>query len=125
MIDQDSSSAQGTYDSLKHLHDPSVERHVREAFLPMLGVPATSIYSRADRVVKWQASLIRRTERSENIRVYGSHCGLGFNNSVAYAIADRLAQPAGEWRHFKAPPWLRSSFLPAQDLELGKLPRTA
>ena len=41
MIDQDSSSAQGTYDSLQHLHDPSVQRHVREAFLPMLEVPAT------------------------------------------------------------------------------------
>lgn len=122
MIDQDSSSAQGTYDSLKHLHDPSVQRTVREAFLPMLEVPATSIYSRTDGVVSWQASLIRRTDRSENIRVHGSHCGLGFNNSVAYAIADRLAQPVGQWRHFNAPRWLRSSFPPAQDLDVAKLP---
>ena len=122
MIGQDSSSAQGRYDSLAHLHDPSVQRNVREAFLPMLEVPATSVYSRTDGVVKWQASLISRTERSENIRVYGSHCGLGFNNSVAYAIADRLAQPAGDWRHFKAPSWLRNRFPPAQDLDLGKLP---
>ena len=122
MIDQDSSSVQGTYDSLKHLHDPSVQRHVRDAFLPMLAVPATSIYSRTDGVVKWQASLIPRTERSENIRVNGSHCGLGFSNSVAYAIADRLAQPEGEWRHFQAPPWLRTSFPPAQDLDLARLP---
>ena len=124
MIDRDSSSAQGAYDSLKHLHDPSAQRHVREAFLPTIEVPATSIYSRTDGVVTWQASLIRRTEHSENIRVYGSHCGLGFNNSAIYAIADRLAQPAGQWRHFKAPPWLRTSFPPAQDLDIDKLPRT-
>ena len=125
MIDQDSSSVQDRYDSLKDLHDPSVQRHVREAFLPMLEVPATSVYSRTDGVVKWQASLIRRTERSENIRVYGSHCGLGFNNSVAYAIADRLAQPAGRWRHFQAPSWLRTSFPPAQDLDPARLPSAA
>ena len=66
MIDHDSSSVQGSYDSLKNLHDPSVQRHVREAFLPMLETPATSIYSRTDGVVKWQASLIQRTARSEN-----------------------------------------------------------
>ena len=125
MISQDSSAVQGRYDSFAHLHAQSGRRSVREAFLPMIEVPATSIYSRTDGVVKWQASLIRRTERSENIRVYGSHCGLGFNNSVAFAIADRLAQPAGDWRHFKAPPWMRSSFPPAQDLDLGKLPRSA
>ena len=125
MIDHDSSSVQGSYDSLKNLHDPSVQRHVREAFLPMLETPATSIYSRTDGVVKWQASLIRRTEHSENIRVNGSHCGLGFNNSVAYAIADRLAQPASQWRHFQAPPWLRTSFPPAQDLDPAKLPSAA
>ena len=101
----------------------SFQRDVREAFLPMLEAPATSIYSRTDGVINWQASLIRRTERSENIRVYGSHCGLGFNNSAIYAIADRLAQRPGQWRHFNAPPWLRTSFPPAQDLDLDKLPR--
>ena len=125
MIDDDSSSVQGSYDALKHLHDPSAQRHVRDAFLPMLAVPATSIYSRTDGIVKWQASLIQRTEQSENIRVNGSHCGLGFNNSVAYAIADRLAQPAGQWRHFQAPPWLQTSFPPAHNLDLAKLPSAA
>ena len=125
MSDHDSSSMQGSYDALKNLHDPSVQRHVREACLPMLETPATSIYSRTDGVVKWQASLIQRTARSENIRVNGSHCGLGFNNAVAYAIADRLAQPASQWRHFQAPLWLRPSFPPAQDLDPAKLPRAA
>ena len=125
MIDRDASSVQGAYDSLKKMHDPSVQRHVRDVFLPMLETPATSIYSRTDGVVKWQASLILRTDHSENIRVFGSHCGLGFNNSVAYAIADRLAQPAEAWRHFGAPPWLRTAFPPAQDLDPAKLPSAA
>ena len=30
---------------------------------------------------------------TENIEVIGSHCGLGFNPVVLYAVADRLAQP--------------------------------
>ena len=38
---------------------------------------------------------------SENIEVEGSHCGLGHNPAVLYAIADRLAQPEGAWRPFE------------------------
>jgi hypothetical protein len=30
----------------------------------------------------------------------GSHCGLGVNAAVLYAVADRLAQPEGTWRPF-------------------------
>ena len=61
----------------------------------------------------------------ENIRVFGSHCGLGFNTSVAYAIADRLAQPAGEWKHFRAPLLLRGAFPRADEFDPTKLPHAA
>ena len=37
---------------------------------------------------------------SENIEVLSSHCGLGHNASVVYAVSDRLAQPEGGWRPF-------------------------
>ena len=37
---------------------------------------------------------------SENIEVEGSHCGLGHNPAVLYAIADRLAHAEGAWRPF-------------------------
>ena len=37
----------------------------------------------------------------ENIRVPGSHCGLGFNAVVLWIVADRLAQPEGQWRPFE------------------------
>ncbi|MEE9413835.1 MAG: hypothetical protein V3V01_01040, partial [Acidimicrobiales bacterium] len=118
MIEQDSSSAQGIWDALKHLHSPEFKRDTRAAFRPLLEVPTTSIYSRTDGVVNWRASLIRRTDKSENIRVYGSHCGLGFNNSVTYAIADRLAQPVGGWQHFAAPLLFRASFPRPQDVDV-------
>ena len=33
--------------------------------------------------------------------VHASHCGLGVNPSVMVAMADRLAQPEGEWAPFE------------------------
>lgn len=123
MIQDDSSGAQGRYEALGHLHDQSrIRPTVRAAHLPSLKMPTTSIYTRTDGVVSWQASLIRRTSTSENIRVHGSHCGLGFNLSAIYAIADRLAQPQGEWKPFEAPMVLRGWFPPAQDLDASRLP---
>lgn len=118
MIEQDTSAAQGLWNALQHLHSSDFKRETRAAFRPLLDVPTTSIYSRMDGIVNWRASLTRRTASSENIRVYGSHCGLGFNASVIYAIADRLAQPEGEWRPFRAPLFLRGSFPRAQDFDL-------
>ena len=64
-------------------------------------VPATAIFSRSDGIVAWQGCLEREGPLSENIEVEGSHCGLGHNPAVLYAIADRLAQPEGGWRHFE------------------------
>ncbi len=63
-------------------------------------VPTTSIYSRTDGITSWRCCLTEETDHSENIEVYGSHCGLGVNPSVLHVIADRLAQPEGEWRPF-------------------------
>lgn len=122
MVARDASSAQHRYDALRHLHDPAARRRVRAAFLPPLDVPATSIYSRTDGVVSWQASLIERSARSENIRVIGSHCGLGFNVAVVVAVADRLAQPMDRWAPFAAPFWARGWFPRADDLDASKLP---
>ena len=63
-------------------------------------VPSTAIYSRSDGVVPWRCSVERPAEFAENVRVEGSHCGLGHNPLVLWAIADRLAQPEGKWRPF-------------------------
>ena len=63
-------------------------------------VPTTSIYSRTDGIVAWQCSVERAGDHTESVEVMGSHCGLGVNASVWYAVADRLAQPEGAWQPF-------------------------
>ena len=64
-------------------------------------VPSTSIFSREDGVVAWQNCIEPNGAETDNIQVHGSHCGLGVNPAVLYAIADRLAQPDGEWKPFE------------------------
>lgn len=63
-------------------------------------VPTTSIYSRTDGIVAWQLSVQDPAPQTENIEVEASHVGLGVNPAVLYAVADRLAQPEGQWRPF-------------------------
>ncbi|NDP63706.1 MAG: alpha/beta hydrolase [Polaromonas sp.] len=66
-------------------------------------VPTTSIYSRTDGVVAWQGSVqspSTENPQTENIEVLASHVGLGFNPGAWWAIANRLAQPEGQWSPF-------------------------
>ena len=77
---------------------------------PLLEVPATAVYTRTDGVTSWQWCLEDVGPCSENIEVYGSHCGLGHNPAAIVAITDRLAQPEGEWKPFRAPRALRRLF---------------
>lgn len=63
-------------------------------------VPTTAIYTREDGVVAWQNCLEPAGAETENIEVHGSHCGLGVNPAVLYAIADRLAQAPDDWHPF-------------------------
>jgi len=67
-------------------------------------VPTTSILTKADGVVHWRGSVQHPGDnpQTENIEVFASHIGLGVNPAVMYAIADRLAQPEGEWKPFQA-----------------------
>jgi pimeloyl-ACP methyl ester carboxylesterase len=81
-----------------HVRDESIQGPGRTH--PLLEVPATAIYSRTDGVASWQWCLEDDGPCAENIEVYGSHCGLGHNPAALVAIADRLAQPEGEWEPF-------------------------
>lgn len=65
-----------------------------------LPMPATAIYSKADGIVAWENCREPDSETAEAIEVHGSHCGLGVNPSVLYAVADRLAQPEDDWQRF-------------------------
>jgi pimeloyl-ACP methyl ester carboxylesterase len=64
-------------------------------------VPTTSIFSRSDGICAWQTCLNEDGPLVENIEVYGSHSGLGFNPAAIYAIGDRLAQRPDEWKPFR------------------------
>ena len=81
-----------------------VEREAENYDLPAAPpVPTTSIYSRTDGVVAWQASIqspSKTNPQTENIEVLASHIGLGLNPSAWWAVADRLAQPEDAWEPF-------------------------
>ena len=68
-------------------------------------VPTTSIFSRSDGICAWQTCLNEEGPLVENIEVYGSHCGLGHHPAAVYAVADRLAQPEGQWTKFDRSGW--------------------
>lgn len=53
--------------------------------------PVTSIYSKADGVVGWRASVDIYNKQAQNIRVRSSHFGLGANGKVWQLIAQLLA----------------------------------
>jgi pimeloyl-ACP methyl ester carboxylesterase len=74
---------------------------LREAIAGDMPVPASSIYSRTDGIVNWRTSLVRPSATAENIEVHlASHIGLGVNPAALWAVADRLAQGEGAFRHF-------------------------
>jgi hypothetical protein len=68
-------------------------------------VPTTSIYSRSDGVVAWQACLAKASAIAENIEVESSHLGLVWHPDVLRIVADRLSQPRGKWK-----PWRDEKF---------------
>lgn len=77
-------------------------------------VPTTAIYSKGDGVVAWQNCRDKPAERVQNIEVRGSHCGLGVNPAVLFAVADRLAQDPADWHAFERS-GLRALIYPAND----------
>jgi pimeloyl-ACP methyl ester carboxylesterase len=82
------------------IDDSHTQGQLAEASAPAQ-VPSTAIFSRNDGVVAWQNCVQSGGSRSDAIEVNGSHCGLGVNPAVLYAVADRLAQPEGRWRPFE------------------------
>jgi len=68
-------------------------------------VPTTSILTRTDGIVGWRGSVQKPGPQTDNIVVQASHCGLGVNPMVMYALADRLAQPENDWQPFDRTGW--------------------
>jgi hypothetical protein len=70
-------------------------------------VPSTSVFTRSDGIVPWRACLDVTTGPHESLEVMGSHCGLGHHPAVLWIVADRLAQPTGQWAPMVVPRALR------------------
>jgi pimeloyl-ACP methyl ester carboxylesterase len=68
-----------------------------------LPVPSTSVFSRSDGIVPWRACVDAADGLHETIEVVGSHCGLGHHPAVLLVVADRLAQPPGQWHPMRIP----------------------
>jgi pimeloyl-ACP methyl ester carboxylesterase len=76
-------------------------------------VPTTSILTKTDGIVAWRGSIQPPQDghtQTENIMVPASHTGLGVNPLVMVAVADRLAQPEGEWAPFERSGWRSAVF---------------
>jgi hypothetical protein len=50
-----------------------------------------------------QVARERETPLTQSIRVSASHVGLGYSAAVMFLLADRLAQPDGNWKKFLRP----------------------
>ena len=112
------SRAHRAFERYSHLHVEHRQLPLEQEEVAALAVPATSIYSRVDGIVSWRACLDTPSATAENIAVLGSHLGLGHHPAVAWAVADRLAQPDGAWAPFRPPPLLSYAF-PRPDVPEG------
>jgi hypothetical protein len=101
------SRVHGPYQRLSHLHADSARLPTYEQRARPLSVPSTSVFSRLDGIVSWQACVEPETERHQNVEVRCSHLGFGVDPATLWLIADRLAVPPGQHRPFRPPPLLR------------------
>ena len=95
----------------QRVDDAQAKEQMREGATPP-PVPSTAIWSREDGIVAWQNCVEPFSDNSDNIEVHGSHCGLGVNPAVLYAVADRLALPEDRWTPFNRA-GLRALFYPS------------
>ena len=101
------SHAHGPYQRLSPRHAPDGKLPSREQRSRPIGVPSTSVYSRWDGVVDWQACVEPETALHQNVEVRCSHVGFGVDPATLWVIADRLAVPAGQRIPFRPPLALR------------------
>jgi len=109
IVSGDGSSVSALSRHLEPRFDPEFHR-IADHQRGVLPVPATSIYTRSDGVVRWHMCLDVVDDRHENVEVFATHSGLAVNPTALHVIADRLRQPQGEWRRFKPPACMRQFY---------------
>jgi hypothetical protein len=73
----------------------AIEVAVAERDKIPIHVPITAIYSRADRIVAWEACIDRINPHVEHLEVRTTHIGLGLSPEVYRILAQRLALTRG------------------------------
>jgi pimeloyl-ACP methyl ester carboxylesterase len=87
---------------LSRFHSPVLGSDLEAINRPPADViPVTAIYTRDDGIVAWQSCLEQPGVRRENIEVHGTHSMLPANPDVLRLVADRLAQPEGNWQLYQ------------------------
>jgi pimeloyl-ACP methyl ester carboxylesterase len=113
MEDSDPRGVREVWEEVERVADGDVDLiSVPESVQAPLRVPAVSIYTRTDGVVRWRLCLddtgrAAPNPRAENVEVYGTHIGLGINPAALFAVLDRLALPEDAWHPFAPPAMLR------------------
>lgn len=87
------------YRLLSPLHSRDVKR-LTAALAEPPPVPTTAIYTRSDGIVAWQSCIDEPAPLHENVELRGTHSTIASNPAALAVIADRLAQPEGEWRAY-------------------------
>jgi pimeloyl-ACP methyl ester carboxylesterase len=109
LANSDQTRAHRVFESYSHMHVERWELPLEHDSQPLVA-PTTSIYSKLDGIVSWQACLNDPSPTTENIEVYASHLGLGHHPAAIWAVADRLAQPETGWQPFRAPMAMAAAF---------------
>ena len=107
---QRQSHAEVPYAQLRRWHAPAARLPGRDQLARPIPVPSTSVYSRWDGIVSWQACIEPETDLHRNVEVRCSHLGYGVDPATLWLIADRLAVPSGQRIPFRPPVWLRALY---------------
>ena len=68
-----------------------IEERIAEREQRPITVPVTSIYSKRDGIVGWQASIDQHNPQAEHVEVSATHLGLGISPEVFKILANKLA----------------------------------
>lgn len=85
---------------------------VRARLRAPLPVPTTAFYSRSDGITAGLSCRADPGPFCESLEVQASHLGIGHHPVVLLTVADRLAQPEGEWKPFQPPRGWRFPLVP-------------
>jgi pimeloyl-ACP methyl ester carboxylesterase len=110
ITDSRQSRVHGPYQRLAHLHADGARLPSRDQRARPIGVRSTSVYSRWDGIVSWQACVEPESRLHQNVEVRCSHVGFGVDPATLWLIADRLAEPPGQHRPFRPPALMRMMY---------------